>query len=241
MDMHDIWWITKAMIQQVTLFHISPCPAFDITHWGSNKMAAIFQTTFSNGFSWMKMFESLLKFHKHLFLKVQLIRKLVEKMAWHRTGHYLKQWWPRLLTRICVTQSEWVNIFTILITILVLKPDCSGWTRSIPLQLRVDLVLPEFQLPCQWSSRINKDLLSIEDQFQAPVQVLRNDRKMQMCFVSINSAQINNRIRFWLFYLSFFNMGTSWNMHFERSHQIYIFVLYTYTAEPLIFEVMFLS
>ena len=28
-----------------------------ITHWGRDKMAAIFQTTFLNGFSWMKMYE----------------------------------------------------------------------------------------------------------------------------------------------------------------------------------------
>ena len=27
-----------------------------LTHWGRDKMAAIFQTTFSNAFSWMKMY-----------------------------------------------------------------------------------------------------------------------------------------------------------------------------------------
>ena len=42
------------------------------THWGRDIMAAIFQTTFSNGFSWMKMFEFRLKFHWSLFLRVQL-------------------------------------------------------------------------------------------------------------------------------------------------------------------------
>ena len=34
-----------------------------LTHWGRDKMAAIFQTTFSNVFSWMKMYEFQLKFH----------------------------------------------------------------------------------------------------------------------------------------------------------------------------------
>ena len=43
-----------------------------VTHWGRGKMAAIFQTAFSNAFSWMKMFEFRLKFHWSLFLKVQL-------------------------------------------------------------------------------------------------------------------------------------------------------------------------
>ena len=44
-----------------------------LTHWGRDKIAAISQTTFSNAFSWMKMFEFRLKFHWSLFLRVQLI------------------------------------------------------------------------------------------------------------------------------------------------------------------------
>ena len=43
-----------------------------LTHWGRDKMAAISQTTFSNAFSWMKMYEFRLKIHWSLFLKVQL-------------------------------------------------------------------------------------------------------------------------------------------------------------------------
>ena len=38
-----------------------------LTHWGRDKMAAIFQTTFSNAFSWMKMFKLRLRFHWSLF------------------------------------------------------------------------------------------------------------------------------------------------------------------------------
>ena len=45
---------------------------FWLTHWGRDKMDAISQTTFSNGFSWMKMFEFRLKFHWILVLRVQL-------------------------------------------------------------------------------------------------------------------------------------------------------------------------
>ena len=60
-------------------------------------MAAIFQTTFWNGFSWMKMFEYRLKFHWNLFLRVQL----TIFQHWFRwwlgavqaTSHYLNQWW----------------------------------------------------------------------------------------------------------------------------------------------------
>ena len=44
-----------------------------LTHWGWDKMTAIFQTTFSNAFSWIKMYEFRLGFHWSLFLRVQLI------------------------------------------------------------------------------------------------------------------------------------------------------------------------
>ena len=43
-----------------------------LTHWGRGKMAAIFQVTFSNGFSWIKMHELPLKFHWSFFLWVEL-------------------------------------------------------------------------------------------------------------------------------------------------------------------------
>ena len=56
---------------------ISKCRPFCLsltvlTHWGRDKMATIFQATFWNGFSWMKMYEYLLKFHWNLFLSVKL-------------------------------------------------------------------------------------------------------------------------------------------------------------------------
>ena len=43
-----------------------------LTHWGRDKKAAIFQTTFSNAFSGMKMFKFRLRFHWSLFQRVQL-------------------------------------------------------------------------------------------------------------------------------------------------------------------------
>ena len=33
---------------------------FFLTHWGRDKMAALFQTTFSNAFSWMKMYQLMI-------------------------------------------------------------------------------------------------------------------------------------------------------------------------------------
>ena len=47
-------------------------PCFTVlTHWGQDKMAAIFQT-FSNAFSWMKIYKFWLKLHLSLFPRVQL-------------------------------------------------------------------------------------------------------------------------------------------------------------------------
>ena len=45
-----------------------------LTHWGRDKMTAIFQTTSSNGFSWMKMYEFRLRLHWNLFPRVQLTK-----------------------------------------------------------------------------------------------------------------------------------------------------------------------
>ena len=42
------------------------------TIWGRDKIATIFQTTYLNAFSWMKMYEFRLRFHWRLFLRFQL-------------------------------------------------------------------------------------------------------------------------------------------------------------------------
>ena len=42
------------------------------THWGRDKVAANFLTTFSSAFSWMKIHELWLRYHWSLFPRVQL-------------------------------------------------------------------------------------------------------------------------------------------------------------------------
>ena len=49
-------------------------------------MATIFQTAFSNAFSWMKMYKFLLRFLWSLFPRVQLT-------IFQVPSHYLNQWW----------------------------------------------------------------------------------------------------------------------------------------------------
>ena len=64
-----------------------------LTHWGRDKMAAVWQTTLSNTY-WMKMLQFWLRFHWSLFLKVQLtiiqqwFRQLLGVVRGHVTsGH----------------------------------------------------------------------------------------------------------------------------------------------------------
>ena len=52
--------------------HMSSLGHIAVTHLGRDKMNAISQTTFSNAFSWIKMFEFWLNFHWSLYPRVQL-------------------------------------------------------------------------------------------------------------------------------------------------------------------------
>ena len=63
-----------------------------LTHRGRDKMNAISQTTFSRAFSWMKTFEFRLNFRR------PGDKPLSEPMV------------VNLLTHICVTRPQWVNI-----------------------------------------------------------------------------------------------------------------------------------
>ena len=66
------------------------CPGLNVlTHWGRDKIAAIFQTTFSNAFSWIKMYEFRLRFHWSLLLRVQL----TIFQHWFRQWLGADHWW----------------------------------------------------------------------------------------------------------------------------------------------------
>ena len=83
-----------------------------LTHWGRDKMAAIFQTTFSNAFSWMKMFKFRLRFHWSLFSRCPIsnIPALVQIMAWRRSAAkpLSEPMMVSLLTHIRVNRPQWV-------------------------------------------------------------------------------------------------------------------------------------
>ena len=71
--------------------------SYILIHWGRDKMAAIFQTTSSNAFSWMEKCKLGLLFHWSLFPRVQLIIFQYWFRQWlgaaQATSHYLNQWW----------------------------------------------------------------------------------------------------------------------------------------------------
>ena len=76
-------------------------------------MDAIWQTTFSSAFSWMKMFEFLLKFHWSFIPKGRInnIPALVQIMAWRWPGDkpLSEPMMVSLPTHICVTRPQWVK------------------------------------------------------------------------------------------------------------------------------------
>ena len=77
--------------------HLHLPGANELTHWGRDKMAAILQTTYSNAFSWMKMYKFWLRFHWNFFPRVQITIFHHCFRWWLGAGqapsHYLKQWW----------------------------------------------------------------------------------------------------------------------------------------------------
>ena len=115
-DLHglstDIFWVASlAMDMNFTgTLSSNEMQCHDLTHWGRDKMAAIFQTTFSNAFSWMKM-------HKFRSLKfvprgpMNNIPALVLIMAWRRPGDkpLSEPMMASLLTHIWVTRPQWVK------------------------------------------------------------------------------------------------------------------------------------
>ena len=63
------WWVDLIVM---TLYEIRDNSGQCLTHGGWDKIAAIFQTTFLNGFPWMKMYQFRLRFTWNLFPRVQL-------------------------------------------------------------------------------------------------------------------------------------------------------------------------
>ena len=77
-----------------------------ISHWRRDKMAANYQTTFSNAFFWMKIYNSLKFVPKG---PINNVPALVQIMAWRRSGDkpLSEPMVVSLLAHICVTRPQW--------------------------------------------------------------------------------------------------------------------------------------
>ena len=68
-----------------------------LTHWAGDEINVSLQTSFSNAFSWKKLFEFRLKFHWSLFPRAQfpIIQHWFRQWlgAVQAPSHYLNQWW----------------------------------------------------------------------------------------------------------------------------------------------------
>ena len=82
-----------------------------LTHWDRDKMGAIFQTTCSNAFSWMKMLKFRLRFHWSLFPRVQLT---ILQPQWVNLIH-----WRKAYIFFTESFSFWDIIWMVIISVWI--------------------------------------------------------------------------------------------------------------------------
>ena len=82
-----------------------------LTHWGRDKMATVWQTTLSNAFSRMKMYDFRLRFHFVPKGPISNFPTLVQIMAWRRLGDkpLSEPMFACSPMHICVSRSQCVN------------------------------------------------------------------------------------------------------------------------------------
>ena len=84
------------------------CPGA-LKHWDRDKVASILQTTFSNAFSSINLFDFISKCHGSLSPRVHLTIFQVLS-AKQMTNPHVNKWLSNLLTHIRVTQHQWINL-----------------------------------------------------------------------------------------------------------------------------------
>ena len=111
-----------------------------LTHWGRDEMADIFQTTISNAFSLMNMFEFWTQFDWSFYKGlIDNNTPLVQIM----TNDYLNQWWPRLMTYIYVIRPQWVNIIHNALYEVRVGSKCPGSCATPPaITIPTSLMMP---------------------------------------------------------------------------------------------------
>ena len=77
-----------------------------LTHCGPDKMAAIFHATFSNIFSWIKLYKFRIWFHWSLFLRVKFTKF---KHRFSRNKPLSEPMMVSFLMQLCITRPQWVK------------------------------------------------------------------------------------------------------------------------------------
>ena len=95
--------------------------------WGRDKIAAILQTTYSNEFYWMKIYEFFLKFHKNTFL---LGDQLTKSQHWIRQATTWTNDDQATNVNVLVTRSRWDTMPTsVWVTTLMEAYFTASWWR----------------------------------------------------------------------------------------------------------------
>ena len=129
-DWSFVWFVRRFRFSG--LFISRQC----LTHWRSNKMASIWQTSLSNAFSWMKMFNFQIQFHWDLFLRVSNL--------WGVnicTVNGLVLLGKKPLLEPMLTQVPWRHMLSPAADILI-EPMISLYTKTVYLSLGTPTPVP---------------------------------------------------------------------------------------------------
>ena len=158
---------------------------FYVTQWGRYKMAEI-SKTFSNAFSWMKIYEFRLICHYNYFPMV----KLTISQNWFRywlgtdqaTSHYLNQWW----------QIYWRKYASFGLNELKCTHGGSGdnWfnSKTCHASKLVELPLPKLKNILNYVNTMG----STENWFTWEIY----DKKLQISSLALRSWSVNNEFYF---------------------------------------------
>ena len=102
----------RSLIKEI-IFVINTLPVIEgLTHWGRDKMAANWQATFSNAFSWIKCLNFDYNFTEVCYQGSNWHYAIIGQiMAWRWTGGkpLSEPMMVSLMMHICVTRPQWVN------------------------------------------------------------------------------------------------------------------------------------
>ena len=161
-------------------------------------MTAIFQTKFSNAFSWMKIYEFRFKISLKFVPKVRInnILAFVQILAWRWPVNkpFSEPMMAKLLTHICITQPEWVNELNVAYLMIpnVSKYPPLPWVPNGSLKEMTTLaMLSRFQLPKMRLPNLKNKIMFMSNCFGITIESSVQNCYIQ-CIDSINPWTLGN-------------------------------------------------